>query len=237
MTSWARKSGTKRTDWRASASMPPSSRSTTQTAVVHSRPSDRSASTALAAAPPLVTTSSTRQTSSPAEYSPSTRRAVPYSFSSFRTIRKGRPDASEAAAVRATAPSSGPASRTAPGATAATLEAIRSPRARSRSRLGLEPVFVQVVPRAASRAQDEVALEVGVLPDEPGQLCVGHPLAAASALRASGRRRSPRRGAGARTRPRSRPRSRGRRAHATAPCARAGRARRCPRRRRPQPVP
>ena len=93
--------------------------------------------------------------------------------------------------MRATAPSSGPASRTASGATAATLGGDPLSEGPKQARLGLEPVFVQVVPRAASRAQDEVPLEVGVLPDEPGQLCIGHPLAAASALRASGRRRSP----------------------------------------------
>ena len=69
----------------------------------------------LDAAPPEVTTSSTRQTRSPGSKTPSSRLAVPYSFASLRTIRNGRPEESEAAAASATAPSSGPASRTASG--------------------------------------------------------------------------------------------------------------------------
>ena len=73
----ARKSGLSRTPWRASSSTPPSSRSTTQTAVRHSRPASRSASTAATAAPPEVTTSSTRHTRSPGSNTPSSRLPVP----------------------------------------------------------------------------------------------------------------------------------------------------------------
>src|SRR5579862_3078835 len=62
----ARKSGRSRTAWRASASAPPSSRSTTQTAVFTTSPASRSAVTDSSSAPPEVTTSSTRQTHSPA---------------------------------------------------------------------------------------------------------------------------------------------------------------------------
>ena len=88
---------------------------------------------AQAAAPPEVTTSSTRHTSSPAAKSPSSLFPVPYPFASLRTSRKGRPEESEAAAASATAPSSGPAMRTAAGATSATRAAIRSPSGPSRS--------------------------------------------------------------------------------------------------------
>src|SRR5438093_4377918 len=63
MTACARKSGSSRTASRASASAPPSSRSTTQTAARQVKPASRRARTASTAAPPLVTTSSTRQTS------------------------------------------------------------------------------------------------------------------------------------------------------------------------------
>ena len=87
----ARKSGRSRTACRASASAPPSSRSTTQTAVCTTRPDARSASTESSSAPPEVTTSSTRQTHSPSSYGPSSRFAVPYSFASLRTMRNGQP--------------------------------------------------------------------------------------------------------------------------------------------------
>ncbi len=114
-------------------------------------------------APPEVTTSSTSTTRSPGSNAPSSRFAVPYAFASPRTIRNGSREASEAAAASATAPSSGPAIRTASGSTSA----IRSgePRAERLEQLGhgLEPVLVQVVPRPPPRAQDEVALEVRVL--------------------------------------------------------------------------
>ena len=60
---------------------------------------------------------------------------VPYAFASSRTIRKGRPEASEAAAASATAPSSGPASRAASGSCSTTAAAIRSPSGPSSSGL------------------------------------------------------------------------------------------------------
>src|SRR5581483_5805113 len=60
-----RKRACRRTAARARASAPPSSRSTTQTAFDTRSPSPRRASTASSAAPPEVTTSSTRQTQSP----------------------------------------------------------------------------------------------------------------------------------------------------------------------------
>src|SRR5579862_5523391 len=69
--------GRNRTARRASASVPPSSRSTTHTAVCTTSPADRSASTDSSSAPPDVTTSSTRHTQSPASNGPSIRCAVP----------------------------------------------------------------------------------------------------------------------------------------------------------------
>src|SRR5205807_206799 len=106
-----RKIGRSSTDSPARASEPPSSRSTTQTAVSMTRPASRRADTDSSSAPPEVTTSSIRQTLSPSSYAPSTRFEVPYSFAAFLTIRNGSPDASDPAAARATAPSSGPARR------------------------------------------------------------------------------------------------------------------------------
>src|SRR5215472_16927486 len=69
----ARNRGQRRTPARARASTPPSSRSTTQTAERHSSPAARSAWTASRSAPPVVTTSSTRQTRSPESNAPSIR--------------------------------------------------------------------------------------------------------------------------------------------------------------------
>src|SRR5213080_1065873 len=66
-----------RTAARASASTPPSSRSTTQTALETRIPASRRASTASIAAPPDVTTSSIRQMHSPPEWTPSSWFAVP----------------------------------------------------------------------------------------------------------------------------------------------------------------
>src|SRR5262249_16226944 len=63
--SLAPKIGRSRTPFSASAAAPPSSRSTTQTALRTTRPASRSASTASRSAPPEVTTSSTRHTISP----------------------------------------------------------------------------------------------------------------------------------------------------------------------------
>src|SRR5262245_35899381 len=130
-TSATRNRGCRRTPRRARQSTPPSSRSMTHIAVLHSSAACRTARTASAAAPPDVTTSSTSTTRSPGSNAPSSRFAVPYSFASPRTIRNGSPDASEAAAASATAPSSGPASRCASGSTSAILAARRAPSARS----------------------------------------------------------------------------------------------------------
>ena len=58
-------------------------------------------------------------------------RSVPYSLASLRTMRNGSPDASEAEAASATAPSSGPASRSA--RSPETASAIRRPSSRSSS--------------------------------------------------------------------------------------------------------
>src|SRR6185295_19172354 len=128
--SLARKSERSRTPRRASASEPPSSRSTTQTAFRTTRPSSRTADTASASAPPDVTTSSRRHTSSPGSNGPSIRCAVPYSLVSPRTMMKGSPDAIAAEAANATAPSAGPASRTASGSHSRTVAARASPSAR-----------------------------------------------------------------------------------------------------------
>src|SRR5512145_530053 len=126
----ARKSVRRRTPSRARASEPPSSRSTTQTAFRTTSPSSRRADTASASAPPEVTTSSRRHTSSPGSNGPSILFAVPYSLVSPRTMMKGRPDAIDAEAANATAPSAGPARRAAWGSCSATVSARRSPRAR-----------------------------------------------------------------------------------------------------------
>ena len=99
---------------------------------------------------------------------------MPYSFASLRTIRNGRPDESDAAAASATAPSSGPASRTASGSCSAhggrDVLAERGQQLRPR----LEAVLVEVVARAAARAEDEVALEVGVLAERGAELVALH---------------------------------------------------------------
>src|SRR5215203_3272820 len=115
----ARNSGTRRTPRRARASAPPSSRSSTQTAIRHSRPASR--------------TSSTRHTRSPGSNTPSSRFAVPYSFADDRTITNGILEESDAAAASATAPSSGPASRTASGSCSDTSAARCSPNAANTS--------------------------------------------------------------------------------------------------------
>src|SRR5512133_2374629 len=125
----ARNSGTRRAPRRARASAPPSSRSSTQTAIRHSRPASRTASSASTTAPPEVTTSSTRQTRSPGSKTPSRRFCVPYPFAALRTIRNGSPEDIDAAAASATAPSSGPASRTASGSCSETVAAMWSPSA------------------------------------------------------------------------------------------------------------
>src|SRR6266545_4079226 len=75
--SLARKIGRSRTARRSSASAPPSSRSTTHTAVWTMSPASRRASTASRRAPPEVTTSSITHTQSPSSKAPSTRFAVP----------------------------------------------------------------------------------------------------------------------------------------------------------------
>src|SRR4029453_1334633 len=105
----ARKIGRSSTPSAASASGPPSSRSTMQTAARTVSPASRSARTASSNAPPEVTTSSTTQTVSPSSYAPSTRFEVPYSFASLRTIRNGSPDASGPRAASATTPRRAPA--------------------------------------------------------------------------------------------------------------------------------
>ena len=186
------------------------------------------------AAPPEVTTSSTRHTSSPSAATPSSRLAVPYSFVSLRTIRKGRPDSSEAAAARATAPSSGPAIRYASGS--CSRDRLGEPIAERPEQVGpgLEAVLVEVVARTAPGAEDEIALEVGVLAERGPELVAVHlgaggreqlarerragarPRASPRSARPSSRRRSragrapagARLGAGEnRARPRSRPRA------------------------------
>ena len=78
----------------------------------------------------------------------------------LRTIRNGRPEASEAAAASATAPSSGHGEPL-----RVRLELGRRPRRSAAERLEqlgprLEAVLVEVVGRALAGAQDEVALEV-----------------------------------------------------------------------------
>ena len=109
-------SGRSRTAARASASAPPSSRSTTQTAVETRSPASRSASTASSAAPPEVTTSSTRQTQlARLEGALDPVRRCRSPSPRLRTITNGSPTASEAAAASGTAPSSGAARRTASG--------------------------------------------------------------------------------------------------------------------------
>src|SRR6186997_1438087 len=57
-------------------------------------------------------------------------------------------------------------------------------------RLGLEPVLVEVVARAPARTEEEVALEVGVLPDGCGELLPFHERAARSASYAGDSRRA-----------------------------------------------
>ena len=104
----------------------------------HSRPASRSASTAASAAPPDVTTSSTRQTRSPGSKAPSMRLSVPYPLAALRTMRNGRPDASEADAASATAPSSGAGEPVASGSrlahrSASARRAARAAPAASRS--------------------------------------------------------------------------------------------------------
>ena len=102
------------------------------------------------------------------------------------------PEASEAAAASATAPSSGPASRSASGSTSAALR--REPRAERLEQLGhgLEAVLVEVVRRALPGAEDEVALEEGVLADRREQRGVVH-LAAGGLEDAAGEREHGRR--------------------------------------------
>ena len=164
-----------------------------------------------ATAPPEVTTSSTRQTRSPGSKTPSSRFAVPYSFAALRTIRNGSPDESDAAAASATAPSSGPASRSASGSCSATVAAMRSPSAREQLGPRLEAVLVEVVVRAPARAQDEVALEVGVLAERGAELVVASRAPRPrSASRAMGEQRRRLGRVAVRARPSSRPRSRGR---------------------------
>ena len=108
---------------------------------------------------------------------------MPYSFASLRTIRKGRPEESEAAAASATAPSSGPASRDGLGLVLAHRLGDQLAERAEQLGHGLEAVLVEVVARAAPRAEDEVALEVGVLARarrraRPGPLARGPPRAA-----------------------------------------------------------
>ena len=99
---------------------------------------------------------------------------MPYSFAALRTIRNGSPDEIDAAAASATAPSSGPASRTASGSCSDTAAAMCSPSADSSSGPRLEAVLVEVVVRAAARAEDEVALEVGVLAERGSEVLALH---------------------------------------------------------------
>ena len=169
------------------------------------RPSSRTADTASASAPPEVTTSSRRHTSSPGSKGPSIRLAVPYSLVSPRTMMNGRPDAIAAEAANATAPSAGPASRTASGSHSRAASASASPSALQDLGLGLEAVLVEVPRRAAARAQDEVAFEQRPLDEQRAELVVRHCRSAVRAIdgeplesRAS-RARAPRR-----TRPRTR---------------------------------
>ena len=169
-----------------------------------SSPASRSASTASTAAPPEVTTSSTRQTRSPASKTPSSRFAVPYSFASLRTIRNGRPDASEAAAASGDRAELGPGE---PHRVRLVLGDRRGdPLAERPEQLGprLEAVLVEVVARAPARAEDEVALEVGVLAERRARA-----RRRVTALRAAERRRAR---AEAAARPRASPRERDHRA-------------------------
>ena len=214
----ARKSGTRRTALRASASAPPSSRSTTQMAVRHSSPASRSASTRLPRRPPLVTTSSTRQTSSPG-----LELALEPVLGAV-ALRLLADDEEREAPTRARptprarprrAP--GPASRVARRArTRAHRAAIRSPSSAQEVGPRLEAVLVQVVARAPPRAQHEVALEERVLAEQAlASSASVIPAPTARTRRASGKKPCPRRRSRPRARPSSRRRSRRRRARAS----------------------
>ena len=135
-------------------------------------PASRRADTDSARAPPVVTTSSRRHTSSPRSNGPSIRLAVPYSLVSSRTMMKGRPDAIAAEAANATAPRAGPASRTASGSNSATASARRSPQRAQDLGLRLEAVLVEVPRRALPGAKDEVALEQRPLDEQASERLV-----------------------------------------------------------------
>ncbi len=116
---------------------------------------------------------------------------MPYSFASLRTMMNGSPDASDAAAASATAPSAGPASRVASGRVL--RHCRRDPLADRAEQVGprLEAVLVEVVAGALPGAEDEVALEVRVLDERARErIVLAHLRAAASACRASGSSRS-----------------------------------------------
>ena len=165
------------------------SRSTTHTAVRQTRPASRSALTASAAAPPEVTTSSTRQTHFPAH-----RRLRSGSRCRSPCLRRGRSGTAGRPRARRRRPARRPEVRPASSTASA---CARGRRRRSHGPgleqvgAGLEAIFVQIELRPLARAEDEVALEVGVPADRGRELAAGHPdRAAPRASRASGSRRS-----------------------------------------------
>ena len=170
----ARNSECRRTPILARASEPPSSRSTTQTAWRTTSPASRRADTASASAPPDVTTSSTRHTSSPGllalqpvrgaiflrltahdDEGPSGRHGCRSSQRDRPEGRPGKPDGTRLHLLHGGRE---------------TLSELPE-----ELRLRLEAVLVEVVGRALARAQDEVALEQGVLDEQLAERIDGRP--------------------------------------------------------------
>ena len=98
--------------------------------------------------------------------------------------------ASAGAAASGTAPSSGPASRSGAGSLAAASSAERLADRPEQRRIGLEAVLVEVDGRALARAQDEIAVQQRALGDAARELLARHRPVAASASAASGSSRS-----------------------------------------------
>ena len=112
---------------RARASAPPSSRSTTQTAFRTSRPASRTAVDGLlqgAAGGDDVLDQAHELPRLEGALEPV---AVPYSFADSRTIRNGSPEASDADAASATAPTAGRGEANGAGSCSRTAAASRSP--------------------------------------------------------------------------------------------------------------
>ena len=172
-------------------SAPPSSRSTTQTAIRHSRPASRRASIAATAAPPEVTTSSIEADALAGlegRLRGGWRSRTPW-LPCGRSGTAG-PTTSDAPRRARRPPARAPPAALRPARARRRAQRCCSPSGCEQVGPRLEAVLVEVVARTPTRAKHEVALEVGVLADARPRARRASLAAARSASRAYGSTRA-----------------------------------------------